>query len=119
MDTIVDTLRSGQDARVFVDRVVSPSYVEDVVEATTTLLKRVAAPGLYHCVNSGSTTWYGLGEEIARLLGVEPRLVPVKVADVPMRAPRPQFCALSTDKLAAAGVIMPPWQNALARYVKS
>ena len=118
VDKIVDALRAGRDARVFVDRVVSPSYVEDVVTATLTLVDRGAPSGLYHCVNSGSTTWYGLAGEIARVLKIEPRLVPVKVADVPMRAARPQYCALSNDKLAAAGAAMPSWQDAVARYVK-
>ena len=118
VDKIVDALRAGRDARVFVDRVVSPSYVEDVVTATLTLVDRRAPSGLYHCVNSGSTTWYELAGEIARVLKIEPRLVPVKVADVPMRAARPQYCALSNDKLAAAGAAMPSWQDAVARYVK-
>jgi len=118
VDKIIEALRAGRDARVFVDRVVSPSYVEDVVTATLTLVDRRAPSGLYHCVNSGSTTWYELAGEIARVLKIEPRLMPVKVADVPMRAARPQYCALSNDKLAAAGAAMPSWQDAVARYVK-
>jgi dTDP-4-dehydrorhamnose reductase len=118
VDKIIEALRAGRDARVFVDRVVSPSYVDDVVTATLMLVDRRAPSGLYHCVNSGSTTWYGLACEIARVLKVEPRLVPVKVADVPMRAARPQYCVLSNDKLAAAGAAMASWQEAVARYVK-
>jgi dTDP-4-dehydrorhamnose reductase len=43
--------------------------------------------------------------------------VPVKVADVKLRAQRPQYCALSNRKLAEAGVPMPSWQDALARYL--
>ena len=30
---------------------------------------------------------------------------------------RPYFAALSNAKLAAAGVVMPSWEDALARYV--
>jgi dTDP-4-dehydrorhamnose reductase len=45
------------------------------------------------------------------------RLVPVRMADVKLRASRPQYCALSNAKLAAVGISMPPWQDALARYV--
>ena len=63
------------------------------------------------------TTWFELAEEIGRLLGVEPDLVPVKVADVPMRARRPQYAALANDKLARAGIPMPTWQDALRRYL--
>jgi dTDP-4-dehydrorhamnose reductase len=44
--------------------------------------------------------------------------VPVKVADVPMKAKRPQYCALSNRKLADAGIAMPPWQDALRRYLE-
>jgi dTDP-4-dehydrorhamnose reductase len=116
-DTIIDRLASGEEARVFVDRTVSPSYVEDVASATRALLARGAPSGLYHCVNSGSCTWSELGLEIARLLAVPPRLAPVSVADVSLPAERPQYCALSNAKLAAMGIEMPTWQDALARHI--
>jgi len=117
IDRIIASLRSGEPARVFVDRVVTPSFVNDVVDATWSLLTRGAEPGLYHVVNTGETTWHALGAEAARLLGTTANLVPVKVADVPMRATRPQYCALSNAKLASIGIAMPPWQDALARYI--
>ena len=117
IDRIVEAISKRQPARVFVDRTVTPSYVLDVAEATWTLLHTGAAAGLYHCVNTGVTTWFELGQEIGRILGVEPELVAVKVADVKMKARRPQFAALSNAKLAAAGVAMPPWQDALRRYL--
>lgn len=117
VDKIIATIEKGEETRVFVDRIVTPSYVEDVVTATLALVNRGAPHGLYHCVNSGETTWYRLAEEIARLLDREPRLAPVKVADVKMRAKRPQYCALSNRKLAEAGVAMPSWQDSLSRYL--
>jgi dTDP-4-dehydrorhamnose reductase len=119
IDRIIAALRSGQEAPVFVDRTVTPSYVEDVAAATWGLVSARAPTGVYHVVNSGATTWYDLGHEIARLLDVPPRLRPVKVTDVPLRAPRPQYCALSTVKLAAAGYKMPTWQDALSRYLRT
>jgi len=117
IDTIIASLRAGQPTRVFVDRVVTPSYVEDVVAATRSLLSGTAAPGLYHCVNSGVTTWHDLAVDIAARLGVTPSLVPVHVADVVLPAPRPRYCALSNAKLAGAGVVMPSWQDAVGRYL--
>ena len=117
VDRIVDAIRGGQPARVFVDRTVTPSFVNDVADATWRLLETGAAAGLYHCVNAGVTTWLGLAEEIGRVLGVAPDLVPVTVADVPMKAKRPQYAALANDKLARAGVRMPSWQDALRRYL--
>jgi dTDP-4-dehydrorhamnose reductase len=117
IDKIIATISSGEDTRVFVDRIVTPSYVEDVVTATLALVDRGAPYGLYHCVNSGETNWYDLAAEIARLLERPASLSPVRVADVPMKAQRPQYCALSNHKLAEAGVPMPSWQDSLARYL--
>jgi dTDP-4-dehydrorhamnose reductase len=119
IDRIVDAMARGEPARVFVDRTVSPSYVQDVAEATWTLMRTGAPHGLYHCVNSGHTTWHGLAEELVRLRGRDAALVPVRVADVPMRARRPQYAALSNAKLINAGVPMPTWQDALRRYLTS
>jgi dTDP-4-dehydrorhamnose reductase len=36
---------------------------------------------------------------------------------MPLRAERPQYCALSNGKLLSAGVVMPAWQDAIARYL--
>jgi dTDP-4-dehydrorhamnose reductase len=117
IDRILEALAAGREVRAFADRVASPSYVRDVAAATGRLIAGDAAPGLYHCVNDGYATWEAIAREAARLLEREPRIVPVTMADVPLRAKRPRFCALSNAKLAAAGVPMPPWQDALARHV--
>ena len=119
VDRIIQSLRSGEAPRVFVDRVVSPSYVEDVIDTTLALIALDAPGGVYHCVNSGSTTWHGLGEALVELLGTDVGLKGVAMADVPMRAPRPQYCALSNARLSALGIEMPDWQDALARHVRS
>lgn len=118
IDRIADGLRAGREMKLFHDRTVTPSFVTDVAEATLALVARQAPPGVYHCVNSGATTWLGVGAHIARLLGLDERLlVPVSVADVRMKALRPQYAALSNRKLADAGVPMPSWEDALARYL--
>jgi dTDP-4-dehydrorhamnose reductase len=114
---IVDALRAGREPTVFSDRTITPTSVVDASEATLALLERNVVPGLYHCVNTGMCTWLELAHEAARLLGVAPTIKAVKMGDVPLKAERPLFCALSNDKLRAAGITMPTWQTALARYV--
>jgi dTDP-4-dehydrorhamnose reductase len=113
--TILNTLKAGGSPRVFVDRTITPTYIIDVARATRQLVESKAPAGLYHCVNSGQCTWLEFGREMARLLGLEPRLTPVRMSDVPMRAARPLYCALSNDKLRSIGIEMPSWQDALAR----
>jgi dTDP-4-dehydrorhamnose reductase len=117
--TIAKALEAGEEARVFEDRTVSPTYIIDAAKATLQLVEQSAPPGLYHCVNAGHCTWLEFARELARQLSVEPRLVPVRMADLAFRATRPLYCALSTDKLAAAGIAMPTWQDAVARYARA
>jgi dTDP-4-dehydrorhamnose reductase len=117
IDKIAAALANNQDARVFSDRVVSPSYVVDVAAATRALIER-GDHGLYHCVGTGHATWLDVGREIARIMGREreARLHPVSVADVRLRAARPQYAALANDKLQRI-VPLPAWQDALRRYL--
>jgi dTDP-4-dehydrorhamnose reductase len=117
IDKILAGIENGQPVRVFADRTVTPSYVADVTAATEALLSRQPAFGVYHCVNSGVTTWHGVAVEAARLLKKEAEIVPVSSDAVKLRARRPRYCALSNEKLASAGIAMPSWQDALARYV--
>lgn len=117
IDRIVAAMRAGQPARVFVDRTVTPSYVHDVADATWRLLDLRAPAGTYHCVNSDTTTWFELAQEIAHTLDIEAHLVPTRVAEVTLKARRPQFAALSNEKLRLAGVPMPTWRDAVRRYL--
>jgi dTDP-4-dehydrorhamnose reductase len=117
LDAIVDGLEQGSEVRVFTDRVVSPSYVHDVAGAVRHLVESNAAPGLYHCVNSGHATWHDVAVEAARLLGARPRLTPMTLDQASFRAARPRFCALSNTKLAEAGFTMPAWTDALQRWL--
>jgi dTDP-4-dehydrorhamnose reductase len=120
VDRIADLVRSGQPAPVFTDRVVSPSFVADVADASAFILRTAPEPGVYHCVNSGHATWLAVGQEIVkRLGGSQSSLKPISVNDVHLRASRPQFAALSNAKLAGAGFVMPTWQDAIARYLSA
>lgn len=118
LGTIVGRLRAGEEVPVFVDRVVSPSYTADVARATRAILDRRPAAGLYHCVNSGAATWKTIADEAARLLGVAPRIKPITLESANLRAARPRYCALSNARLAAIGILMPPWEDALERHLR-
>ena len=54
LDRIIDAVVAGGPVKAFVDRVVSPSYAWDVVEATRAMLEARPPAGLYHCVNTGA-----------------------------------------------------------------
>ena len=111
-------LRAGEQLPVFVDRTVSPGYTTDISAATRALVENSAAPGIYHCVNSGATSWADIAAEAARLLGVPIDMKPITLESVALPARRPKYSALSNAKLAAAGFAMPTWQDALKRHLE-
>jgi dTDP-4-dehydrorhamnose reductase len=115
---ILKTLLERGEAKVFEDRTVSPTYILDAALATRQLVESHAPAGWYHCVNSGHCTWLEIARELAHQLGIEPRLKPIRVTDVQLRAARPLYCALSNQKLASIGIVMPAWQDAVRRFVQ-
>jgi dTDP-4-dehydrorhamnose reductase len=117
LGTIVDRIRADQEVPVFVDRTVSPSYTPDIAVATRELVARNAPAGVYHCVNSGVATWETIAREAASMMARELKIRPLTLETASLKAPRPRYCALSNTRLSTLGITMPPWQDALARYL--
>tara|TARA_B100001123_G_scaffold156794_1_gene181505 strand:+ start:17103 stop:17972 length:870 start_codon:yes stop_codon:yes gene_type:complete len=119
LDRIADAILAGEEVRAFTDRTVTPSYVDDVAEATAVLLASKPPEGIYHCVGSDMGTWMDLAAHLAAELKRPSRIIPVQMASMKLKAKRPQFCALSNVKLRSLGIVMPTWQDAVSRYAKA
>lgn len=118
IDKMVADLKAGRGVKAFSDRTVSPSYLDDVAAATRRLIEKAAPSGIYHCVNSGFSTWYELALELKRLVGnSRVSIASVSADTLGGKVVRPKFCALSNEKLGNAGIELASWQNALERYL--
>ncbi len=116
IDRMAATLRAGGSVRAFSDRTVSPTAVDDIVEATAAIIATAPPPGVYHCVDSGWDTWEGVALEVARLVGAPRSAVqPITTAEAALAVRRPTFAALSNARLASVGIVMPSWRTSLAR----
>ena len=81
--------------------------------------------GYYHATNSesepgGYISWYDFTKEIYRQAGMETTVIPVTTAEYGLsKAARPANSRLDKKKLTEAGFApLPPWQDAVARYLK-
>lgn len=121
LDRIAAAIRRGDTVKAFANRTVTPSYVPDLAEAAAAVLDRDVPYGLYHCVNSGHGTWVDVARAIAVESGVDPdrAVAPVPFDPSAFPARRPTYAALSNAALAAHGVTMPLWRDAIARYVRT
>ena len=105
------------ELRVVEDQTGCPTYAVDLAGALLGLLERGAA-GCVHAVNAGATTWFGFAREIVAQLGAAAAVVPISTAEAPRPARRPRSAILDTSRLVAIlGSPLPPWQDALARYL--
>ena len=116
LDFLISKILACGPVPVFVDRTVSPAFTADIAHATRTLIASGAAYGVYHCVNAGAVSWVDVATEAARLLNRPLTVEPITLESANLPAPRPRYSALSTDKLGAAGIVMPSWRDALARF---
>ena len=74
--------------------------------------------GLYHVTNAGQTTWYDFACEIFRRQGIHIRVAPISTSEYPTKAQRPAYSVLNCAKAeSVTGIKMPPWQDALGRYL--
>lgn len=109
---------SGAPLEMSSDQVVSPTSTEDLSRAVLRLVEHPGrAPGVYHLVNEGACTWYELTRAIWDAMGFAAPLVPVDRGGRTGEMRRPLYSALANTKAAALGIVLPPWRDALGRYL--
>ena len=117
VETMIRAGREKGALRVVADQTMSPTATADVARTVVRMLTGGCAPGLYHVVNTGAATWFEFAREIIRRAGVAATVTPCATAEYPARAARPCYSVLDNTKISAAVGALPPWQDALDRYL--
>jgi len=109
--------RERDNVSVVDDQRGSPTWSFDLATALVELAQSGAPFGVYHCTNSGDTTWCGFTRAIFEELGADPsRVLAVTTAEFPRPAPRPAYSVLSATAWERAGLTpMPAWREGLRR----
>jgi dTDP-4-dehydrorhamnose reductase len=118
VDGRVADARAGKRIEMASEQVVAPTSTDDLSRAVYQLLEKPAPPGIYHLVNEGACSWYEFTREIVRLAGAKAEVVPVDRGGRTGAMRRPLYSVLANTKARGLGVTMPPWGDALARYVR-
>ncbi len=116
VETILRRARAGEPLRVVDDVRISPTYTIDAATAIVRLVSNDMT-GIVHVTNAGTCTWYELARAILEKTGVAAALEPIAAADYPARARRPANSALTSVRLAAAGITLRRWDAALRAYL--
>jgi dTDP-4-dehydrorhamnose reductase len=95
---LVGTLEKGEPVRLFEDQFVSPSYAQSVAAMVAELgLRRLG--GVWNTCGAEVVNRVEFGRAVCEVFGFEPRLlVPTKLAELKLPAPRPLRSGLRVDK---------------------
>jgi dTDP-4-dehydrorhamnose reductase len=112
--------------RVVADQRGCPTAAADIAAALVAIAGEISRGrtdwGTFHFAGAGSTTWYDFAQEIlglAETLGaLRPRLEPIATDQYPTAARRPMNSVLDCGKIAALGIVPPPWKSGIAAVVR-
>jgi dTDP-4-dehydrorhamnose reductase len=117
VDTILARARAGEPLRVVDDQQGSPTFTHDLAAGLVRLLAS-GQLGTFHCTNTGACSWYDLAAHAVRRAGLEAAVERTDTASFPRPARRPAYSVLDTQWFErATGAPLPPWQDALDRYL--
>ena len=116
-DTILKLAAERDEISVVNDQRGSPTYAVDLARAIIQLSRR-DAKGIVHATNRGSCTWFDFACEVLAGAGLATAVRPVSSDAMVRPAERPKYSVLSPKSLERYGIALPPWQDALQRYLK-
>ena len=118
--TMLNVGKTHDEVRVVNDQVGTPTYTYDLARLLVDMAE-TEKYGYYHATNEGGyISWYDFTCEIYRQAGMDTKVIPVTTEEYGLSvAARPLNSRLDRSKLPTAGFIpLPPWQDAVARYLK-
>ena len=116
--TMLDLAQEHKSLSVVGDQVGSPTYTHDLAPLLADMITSEKY-GIYHATNEGFCSWTQFATEIFRAAGKTVRVTSVPTHSYPTKAVRPLNSRLSKQSLDAAGFRrLPPWQDAVARYIE-
>jgi len=120
---MVERAKGGHALKVVSDEIGSPTFTDDLADATLALVDR-GATGMVHVTNSGSVNRYDFARAAVEEFGVQAHVSPITTAEWlqirPKQARRPAYSVLDCsayEKLT--GKRMRPWREALRAYRQS
>ena len=116
--TMLNLGQTRDSLTVVDDQIGSPTYTFDLARLLADMIE-TDRYGRYHATNTGLCSWYEFACEIFRQAGMKVKVSPVSSQEYPAKARRPANSRMDQRKLGENGFEpLPPWQDALGRYLE-
>lgn len=116
VETMLKKAAAGSPIRVVNDQILTPTFTVDLAEAVVKLI-RTRRFGLIHISSEGECSWYDFAKTIFELEKQDVDIAPVSTDQFPSLVKRPGYSVLLKERLNGAGIQIPRWEDALARYL--
>jgi len=113
---VLRLIEENRVLRMVTDEVACPTYAPDLAQAIVALIETDAF-GVYHLVNDGGCSRFDFARAILTMAGrTDVDLVPIRLAEFSRASIPPRYSVLRNFAGAQLGVVLRPWQDALADY---
>ena len=116
-DWVLDQLSQEKRVPGFTDVYFCPIFVNDLAEIILTMVARDLG-GIFHTVGPERISKYEFARRLAAAFGFDPgQVVPARLSDAKLRAPRPHDTSLNIQKLSQRlGSSIPDFDSGLRRF---
>lgn len=116
---VLRAAHEGRPLRVVTNEISSPTCSDDLADAIARLVE-TGRFGVYHLVNEGQTSRYGLARQALDLAGYQNvPIEPIALAEYPRPSRPPEYAPLRNFAAARLGIRLRPWQDALAEFIRA
>lgn len=119
VETMLRLAGQGAPIRVVHDQVMTPTSTRACARRIVQLLEG-RATGVYHVAAADSCSWYEFAREVLAWTGKPFELHPIKSSEYPMKARRPAYSALRSERLGALHLDdCGGWREMLYEYLET
>ena len=113
---IMNRAKETGKVSVVTDEIGNPTWAKDLAKAIGQLVE-TGRYGTYHFVNSGSCSRWEFANEILKLAGIKAENAPILSSEVKRASTPPPYGVLHNINGSQAGIVLRPWQDALAEFI--
>ena len=99
------------------DQIMSPTSTKFIAKVIYRFITDNFSGGIYNVVNKGEVSWFDFAKKICEISNIEVEATPISADTLNLKAMRPSYSALSTEKLESTGIDIPTYEEELRDYL--
>lgn len=121
--TMIRLSNERKEIGVVFDQTGTPTYAADLAHAVLKVIdfseNNEFIPGVFNYSNEGVCSWYDFAVEIMQQTGSDCRIKPIRTAEYPLPAYRPEYSVLDKNKIKTVfSLSIPYWRNSMLRALQ-